>query len=242
MSVIGTELKNFRALTKLTLPELAEKLGVSTTTIVNYETGKRLPEIDYLIDFAEISGISLFYLLGLRVQVSSAENATKAIALLEAAEEATGKSSDPTSKKFVSLPLYSIKDVVNLSEGKDTGKIFDEIPQFSTSWMQRELNATPADLYQIHVDNESMVPTLRPGDTILLDKRATKPDSEGIYILKMNGMPLLKRLQLLPGGLVKVVSDNPAYETFNINLSDIDGLNFAVLGRVVWVVWAGRRI
>jgi phage repressor protein C with HTH and peptisase S24 domain len=76
----------------------------------------------------------------------------------------------------------------------------------------------------------------------LLDKRATMPDREGIYMLKMEGVPLVKRLQILPGGVVKVVSDNPAYETFTVRLSDINGRDIAILGRVVWVVWAGRRI
>lgn len=226
----------------MTLPEMAARLNVSTTTIVNYETGRRMPDIDFLIDFAEISGTSLIYWLWLRVEASKSASAAKAKALLDAVVDTHGSSSAQPDKPFVSLPLYDIRDVANAVSTPVQGLVADEMLQFSTAWIKRELNASPSDLFLILVDDESMTPTLRPGDTLLLDRRATKPDREGVYILKMNGVPLVKRLQILPGGVLKVVSDNPAYETFNIPLPDINGHDFAILGRVVWVVWAGRRI
>lgn len=242
MTNIGSELRNCRVHLRMTLPEMAARLNVSTTTVVNYETGKRIPDIDFLIDFTEISGMSLFYWLGLRVEASESAGASAAKALLNAADSALDSSGVKRDKPFVALPLYDIRDVANTAPTSSQGRIADEMLQFSTTWIKRELNAAPSDLFLILVDDESMEPTLRPGDMILLDRRAAKPDREGVYILRMNGVPLVKRLQILPGGIIKVVSDNPAYETFTINLSDIDGRDFAILGRVVWVVWAGRRI
>lgn len=242
MPKIGSELKNCRSRLKMTLPEMASRLNVSTTTIVNYETGRRMPDVDFLIDFAEVSGVSLIYWLWLRVDASTSAGAAKAKALLDTIVDAYGSLSAQQDKPFVSLPLYDIKDAANAASASVQGLVTDEMLQFSTTWIKRELNATPSDLFLILVDDESMEPTLRPGDTILLDRRATRPDREGVYILKMNGVPMVKRLQILPGGIVKVVSDNPAYETFTIRMSDINDQDFAILGRVVWVVWAGRRI
>lgn len=242
MSKIGKELKNCRIRLRMTLPEMAERLNVSSTTIVNYETGRRIPDIDFLIDLAEISGSSLIFWLGLRAEASKSAGAAKARALLDAVADAYGSSAGQTDKPFVSLPLYDIRDASNAISAPVQGLVADEMLQFSTAWIKRELNASPKDLFLILVDDESMEPTLRPGDTILLDRRATKPDREGVYILRMNGVPLVKRLQILPGGIIKVVSDNPAYETFTIPVSEIDGSDFAILGRVIWVVWAGRRI
>jgi len=239
MPIIGKELKKYRGHLGMTLPEMAAKLNVSTTTIVNYETGRRMPDIDFLIDFAEICGRDFIYWLGLRVAASKSAGATAAKALLDATKIAQTAQTD---KSFVALPLYDIKDAANAASASGHGRVTDEMLQFSTAWIQRELNAAPSDLMLILMDDEGMEPTLRPGDTILLDRRATKPDREGIYILRMNGVPLVKRLQILPGGIIKAVSDNPAYETFTIRLSDINDQDFAILGRVVWVVWAGRRI
>ncbi len=218
---------------------MAARLNVSTTTIVNYETGRRVPDIDFLIDFAEICERDFIFWLGQRVAASKSAGAAAAKALLDANNVAQAAQLD---KSFVSLPLYDIKDAANAASVSGHGRVTDEILQFSATWIKRELNAEPSDLFLVYMDDESMEPTLRPGDTILLDRRATRPDREGVYILRMNGVPLVKRLQILPGGIIKVVSDNPAYETFTISLSDIDGRDFAILGRVVWVVWAGRRI
>jgi len=198
-----------------------------------------MPDIDFLIDFAGICERDFLYWLGLRVAASQSAGAAATKALLDATGAARGSSA---GQAFVTLPLYDIKDAANAASASGHGQVTDEMLQFSTAWIKRELNATPSELFLILVDDESMMPTLRPGDSILLDRRATKPDREGIYILRMNGVPLVKRLQILPGGIIKAVSDNPAYETFSFRLSDINDRDFAILGRVVWVVWAGRRI
>jgi len=143
-------------------------------------------------------------------------------------------------KSFVSVPLYDAR----AATGAGGGAVIDQehiadVLQFSEVWIKRELRATPSDLYLIYVDGESMEPTLRSGDVILLDRRATKPDREGIYILRMDGMLLVKRLQGLPGSMIKVASDNPAYESFTVRLAEMQDQDFAILGRVVW---SGRRM
>jgi len=242
MTKIGEELKNCRRHLRMTLPEMAGRLKVSTTTIVNYETGKRIPDMDFLIDLAEISGVSLIHWIGLRIEASKSAGAAKAKSAFDAIEAACGSSPGQAEKPFASLPLYDLREAANAISTPVQGHVSDEMLQFSTAWIKRELNAEPSDLFQIRVDDESMVPALRPGDTILLDRRATQPDREGIYMLTMNDVPLIKRLQILPGRIIKMASDNPAYETFSIPLSHINNQHLTILGRVVWVVWAGRRI
>lgn len=239
---IGKALKNYRERMKITLAEMAEKIGVSTTTIVNYETGKRMPEIDFLIDFASATGEDFIYWLGLRVAERKTAGADAVKAALDAVSATLHPRGTQPDRTYVSLPLYDIKDAASAASANGSGLASNEVLQFSTTWIKRELNATSSDLFEIRVDDESMEPTLRPGDTILLDRRASSLDRDGVYILRMNGVPLIKRMQILPGGVVKVISDNPAYETFTIRLSDINGQDYAILGRVVWVVWAGRRI
>jgi transcriptional regulator with XRE-family HTH domain len=239
MQTIGAELKKCRKQMRLTLPVIAARLNVSTTTIVNYETGKRIPDIDFLIDFAAISEKDFLHWLDLRISASHSAHAYAARAQLggvRSSAETTG------GESFVSLPLHKINDVNCSANNPANVHITDEIPQFSRSWIERELNATPDDLCLVPVDDDSMMPTLRPGDTILLDRRAVRPDREGIYIIRMNDVSLIKRLQIMPDGYVKLSGDNPAYETFTVNLSDINNKNIAILGRVVWVIWAGRKV
>jgi len=239
MLTIGEELKKCRNHMRMTLQEMAAKLKVSTTTIVNYETGKRLPDIDFLIDFAGVCDKDFLYWLGLRVAESKSALTGQAKAMLD---KAMGSPIVQAGLSFVSLPLYDLNEVAN--PGAVPGHIHgtDELPQFSSAWLERELNATPADLCMVPVNDDSMTPTLRPGDIVLLDRRIAKPDREGVYVVRLNGIALMKRLQILPGETIKIVSENPAYESYTINQSDLNGSNISILGRVAWVIWAGRKI
>lgn len=244
MTETGKALKNYRIRLKKTLAEMATELKVSTTTIVNYETGRRMPDIDFLIAFAEATDEDFVYWLGLRVAESTAPGAAAAKARLNAVVDHNLAHEPLTAyadKSFVSVPLYNIKTATGAGSMVNHWRADDAL-QFSESWIRQELGATPSDLYLIHVDDESMKPTLRSGDTILLDRRVTKPDREGIYMLLMDGVLLVKRLQALPGGIIKVVSDNPAYEAFTVRLAEMREQDFTILGRVVWVMWAGRKM
>lgn len=51
-----------------TIEEFASVLGVAPKTLSNYELGKRLPDIDFLAHFAQITGASLPELVNLRLQ------------------------------------------------------------------------------------------------------------------------------------------------------------------------------
>lgn len=140
---------------------------------------------------------------------------------------------------FVAIPIY---EEVEASAGH--GALPPEVQtiqvlKFSEEWIRHELRAAPSDLYLISVDGDSMEPTLRAGDVILIDHRVTPPNREGVYIMRMDGALLVKRLQFRPGGVIDVISDNEAYSPFTIKLSDMAVQDFAILGKVVW---SGRRM
>lgn len=140
---------------------------------------------------------------------------------------------------YVAIPLYN---GVRAAAG-DGALVEHETPDdalvFKEQWVRIELGARPQDLYLIRVAGDSMEPTLRSGDVILVDRRATRPDREGVYILRMNDMLLVKRLQALPGGVVRVISDNAAFAPFDIKAAEFGGAELAIIGRVVWT---GRRM
>lgn len=107
---------------------------------------------------------------------------------------------------------------------------------FNPVWL-RELAASGlSGLSLIRVAGDSMAPTLEDGDDILVDcgDDATRL-REGIYVLRMDDILLVKRLLLQPAdGRVTIASDNPAYP----DLPDCDPARIHVVGRVVW---GGRR-
>lgn len=132
------------------------------------------------------------------------------------------------------------RSAVNASAGP--GAIVGEEaarPYFAVDprWLKKLTAAAANDLSMIRVDGDSMAPTLNDGDDILVDTsdRETRL-RDGIYVLRVEGSLLVKRLAVHPfGKSVTVQSDNPAYPDW----PDC-GLNkIACIGRVIW---AGRRV
>ena len=108
---------------------------------------------------------------------------------------------------------------------------------FDPQWLKGVTGSPASKLSVIRVEGDSMAPTLSAGDDILVDL-ADGPDRlrDGIYVLRVDGSLLVKRLAIHPvGRRVTVQSDNPAYGDLpDCGLDEID-----CIGRVIW---AGRKI
>jgi len=58
--------------------------------------------------------------------------------------------------------------------------------------------------------------------------------TDGIYVMRYDNNLLVKRLQMLPGGIIRVKSDNSMYDPWEITKSQLDGEELALIGRMVW--------
>jgi hypothetical protein len=106
---------------------------------------------------------------------------------------------------------------------------------FDEKWL-RKLAADPAQLSLIRVEGDSMAPTLNSGDDIMVDSSVTSGAlRDGIHVIRMDDVLMVKRLAKGPAGRLSVLSDNPAYPDW----PNVDGATVAIIGRVVW---AGRRL
>ena len=106
---------------------------------------------------------------------------------------------------------------------------------FDEKWL-RKLGVEPKQLSLIRVEGDSMLPTLADGDDIMVDRAAAnKPLRDGIHVIRMDDVLMVKRLARGPAGRLSVLSDNPAYPDW----VDVDGAAVTVVGRVVWT---GRRL
>lgn len=148
------------------------------------------------------------------------------------------KATSPPSPDYAAIPLYDVRAAAGGGAVVDHEHVVDFL-HFKQEWIRQELRASPNDLYLIYVDGESMEPTLRPGDVILVDHRDQAQARDGVYVLRLDGTLLVKRLQKLPGGIIEVTSDNPAYKSFTLKLSEMKEQDFDIIGRVVWT---GRRM
>lgn len=107
----------------------------------------------------------------------------------------------------------------------------EEIPsgrlRFNHRWLKGQ-GLEPAMLSVIEVEGDSMEPTLRDGDEILVD-RTPRPLRAGIHVIRLDDVLLVKRLESGPGGTVRIISDNPAYPRLERPLNEVE-----LVGRVVW--------
>lgn len=229
MHSIGEGLKAWRERGKLSQKDAATRLGVPYRTYQDYERDVKAPGANSIDAFIK-AGISADWLIGGRGKMLLSENASKDLGPLRANESRAG---------YVAIALYNDVRAAAGAGAVVEKEVPDDVLVFKEDWVRFELGAKPQDLQLIRVAGDSMEPTLRSGDVILIDIRAKHPDREGVYIIRLGEMLLVKRLQALPGGVVSVMSDNPAFASFTVKLSDIDGNQCAIIGRVVW---SGRRM
>ena len=140
---------------------------------------------------------------------------------------------DMPGRGLVLLPLYTAPRAV---AGAGSIEVAEEqqLMAIDEAWLRRSFAVSPHDLALMVADGESMEPTIRAGEILLFDKsEAGIKLRDGIYIIRLEGGVMVKRLQLMPGRHLKVVSDNAAFEAYTIELAD--GVDFAVIGRVIFV-------
>ena len=89
----------------------------------------------------------------------------------------------------------------------------------------------PRHLQVISVKGVSMLPTLKPGDLVMIDRAKTSLTYDGLFVLDIDGAILVKRIGRSPRpGFVTVISDNdreqPSFERAMKHIK--------VLGKVIW--------
>lgn len=183
------------------------RAGISDTALRSYLKGS-VPSIDKALQIAQVGRVNLSWLI-------------------------TGEGSpqvQDVETEYIYVPF------VDVAASAGTGVLVREesiesVIGFERSWLRARLKGNPAELSLIRVQGDSMSPTLEDGDLIFVERLEGEDNSrEGIYIFQMDGDLLVKRLQRLPGSQVKVISDNPRFPPFTVDLADpANGLT--IIGR-----------
>jgi len=84
------------------------------------------------------------------------------------------------------------------------------------------------ELEAIHVDGESMEPTLQDGSIVFVDRTQTNINKNGIFIAQTLSGLYIKRIQQRADGMVELISDNSVYPPQAIDPSEV-----TIVGKVV---------
>ncbi|MFG1414022.1 S24 family peptidase [Xanthobacter sp. VTT E-85241] len=99
-------------------------------------------------------------------------------------------------------------------------------------FVRAELRSREAELEILPVDGDSMMPTLMPGDRVMINRRQNTPSSDGLYAIGGPYGVQIKRIEYIQGTqdpiMIKVISDNPLHSERELPADEIH-----VIGRVV---------
>jgi phage repressor protein C with HTH and peptisase S24 domain len=131
----------------------------------------------------------------------------------------------------VLLPLLEARAAAGNNGGLRSDHLVDFIA-FSESFLKQTLRRSPQNLALLTASGDSMDPTIRDGDLLLVDTSARRIEGSFIYVLAINGGLLVKRIHLRRDGSVLLKSDNPKYDAEEVPAVETPTLE--VLGQVIW--------
>ncbi|MEQ8747320.1 S24 family peptidase [Pyruvatibacter sp.] len=205
--------------------EMAQQLGVPKNTYGRYERGQTRPDVAFIRGFCELLGVEESWLISGRGRPNR-DGLTTTSRIVETgfADEA-GSSDD-----FVAIPRYAVEASAGPGRQALAEQALEDVA-FRRDWL-RSIGVSPARAMTLIAAGDSMEPTIRHGDLLLVDTGIETVMDNAIYVLSLHGAVLLKRVQRLIDGTVLVKSDNSLYAEERIGAADADQLH--VVGRVRW--------
>lgn len=135
------------------------------------------------------------------------------------------------SQEYALIPGYSVQ----VAAGAGAFPI-DEQPTrrlaFRRKWL-RYRGLHEKDLVLVFAKGDSMEPTISDNNTLMIDTNQRELTDGAIYVIRTNHHLIVKRVQTLLGDAILLLSDNPAYQPIEVQMSEANDLE--VIGRVVWI-------
>ena len=219
--------------------ELGEVFGVTSNTIAAYKDERGDLKGVVLSGLAEKFGFNAAWLLTgqgepygehqppQETKVKSVQDGRAPYPYIKEGDVQIPQHAEPDPREFDFVPMAE----ASLNAGGGAFVISEatrELYAFRKTWL-RKIASSPRDIVLIEVSGDSMEPTVQNGDVVMLDlgRRALK--SGLIYAIRIAETILIKRLDILAGGNVRVISDNRLYQPYEVPHRDL-----RIIGQVIW--------
>jgi phage repressor protein C with HTH and peptisase S24 domain len=218
---------------------VAGRADMPVGTLNRYIAGRDM-KASALVALARAAGVRLEWLATGEGPMHAAE-----AGLLDAGGELAGDDTSPGVRQqlvtmgrpgvappgYVLLPRVEARAAAGHGSGLGSDQVVDFLA-FSEDWVRNTLHRRPANLALLEATGDSMDPTIRDGDILLVDTSVTDIQSSRVYVLQVNGALLVKRIQVRLDGSLVVKSDNPSYEAEVVRPDERSPLR--IVGQVVW--------
>ncbi|HIH8008313.1 TPA: S24 family peptidase [Streptococcus suis] len=236
---VGQKIKDFRLSRNMTQKELAERIGMGDTTIVNYEKGIRTPKKNTLFKISEVLKTSIddFF----PPITTTAPNS-----LIEQISDKVVQLTEPNQKNVLrysselldkqNTVAYSKNTVNELQATYHTYNYYDQPASAGTGQYLNDVKVETIELpievdadFVVPIYGDSMEPEYHSGDYIFVKLSVDLSDGD-IGVFAYNGDAYIKQLRITDQGAY-LHSLNPDYDNIPIT-ADTD---FRTIGEVVEV-------
>ena len=245
MPSFNSRLKELRLKAELSQQQLADKIGISKSSINMYERGEREPGIETLEAFADFFNVDMNYLLGKMGKPTIAFLSKAAGKRTPYNETISPDASvtmyvdpdDPDQRKmlermgFLNIKPQGVRIPVlgNVAAGIPLEAIediidYEEIPE--------QMARDGFEYFALQIKGNSMLPRFTPGDVVIV-RLQDDVDNGDIAIVMVNGdEATCKKIKKTPEG-VMLISTNPDYEPMFYSNQEIADLPVRIWGKVV---------
>ena len=236
---VASRLGMYRKAINCSFAEYADKTGIPVSTLQKYEGEHRAPGSEAIGALAQ-SGVNVHWLITGQGPMLSKD--------LPRSEHREGSYVEKADD-FVYIDAFNVE--VAAGHGADSEpEVVSSRMAFRRDWLKRE-GLKINRLCIVRARGDSMEPSIESGDSLLVtvfigyelnNLKSGVPASEysigeGLYVLRLDDGPSVKRLQQDYEGGVYIKSDNPAYDTVHVTKEAMS--NLTIIGKVEWM---GRRL
>lgn len=260
-SSFGERVRQARDRAGLGQQDLARKVGVSLTTIQNYEGGQ-YPKGEIAVQLANALNCSLDWLLaGLGDGESLSAVELRGLPLGRHPDQlgfapARPRGMEPSAANPQSAPVVAPNGMAfvecmdcqlamvpmveaRLSAGTGSFEVGASVERryaFRMDFLSRK--GQPSSMVLMRVDGDSMEPQIFNNDVVLVDQSQTTPRAGGLFAVGVEDVVYIKVVDTLPGKIV-LKSYNDAYAPLEIDARGDLADGIRIIGRAVWV---GREL
>lgn len=219
MSLFTDRIEKIMKANGITQEMLAEKIGVTQTTISRICRGEA-KRSKYLPDVAAALGVTEQWLLFGEAGESNAE--------ILPIEVSAWDSNTSLPDDQVAVPYFA-----DMSLSAGYGAMNDSLPYigqklwFSKSFLKRR-SACFDKVFCIKVNGDSMSPVFEDGGVVMIDMMSKDIIDGKAYAINYQDADYLKYLRRLPDNKVRVISANPEYEPFDAPIEELQ-----IIGRII---------
>lgn len=204
MKDFDINLKKIRDELGMTQSEMSEKIGLSLRQYQRYEKNPANLTFLQISEFADKLNISVD-------------------------ELKSGNTSEPSD-------TFSIKKITSYFASAGGGNEINDIEVYDTNEVLQIDKAffklpPSKNARAIRVDGYSMIPVLLPDSWVIFEEE-NEFKGDGLYVINYSGQLMVKLLQLTPKGILRVISKNEDFESYEIKVNE-DNEYFHIVGKVI---------